>query len=193
MDTFREMKRVKRSVVQQFALVNVATEELLKQAADLKEKQAKAKEAAMAAMAAPLPMVPESKKRERAEALADEDDDPNVSTALRVVLPPVILYTPCDELLRGGSRPVPLSSPSPPPATSSQPRAASTSRSLCGVCAQVYAAVPFSRGPSKMDDVEERAVPESVFGEAREVLEREKRGENVGALGLFKRRRQDDE
>ncbi len=43
--------------------------------------------------------------------------------------------------------------------------------------------------------IEEAAVPAGVFGETLAVLEAEKRGENVGALGLFKRRKQmeDDE
>ncbi len=37
--------------------------------------------------------------------------------------------------------------------------------------------------------IQEVAVPAAVFGDALEALERERRGESVGALGLFKRKK----
>ena len=41
--------------------------------------------------------------------------------------------------------------------------------------------------------IQEAAVPAGVFGDALEALERERRGENIGALGLFKRKKQAEE
>ena len=51
-DTFKEMQRVKRSVVNQFALANIATEELMRKAEELAQQQKLIKEAANASIAA---------------------------------------------------------------------------------------------------------------------------------------------
>ena len=44
-----------------------------------------------------------------------------------------------------------------------------------------------------LGNIQEASVPAGVFGDALEALEREKRGETVGALGLFKRKKQASE
>ena len=51
-DTFREMLRVKRSVVAQYSAVNVVTQELLAQAAKLKEDEKELKKRAESALEA---------------------------------------------------------------------------------------------------------------------------------------------
>jgi hypothetical protein len=68
-------------------------------------------------------------------------------------------------------------------------------RALLVWCSQAMAA---SSGAQKVEveadvdlgNIQEVAVPAGVFGDALEALEREKRGEAVGALGLFKRKKQ---
>jgi pre-mRNA-splicing factor SYF1 len=81
-DTYREVLRIKRSVAAQFSSVNVATQELLAQAEELKKKEKELKERAAAAIAATTSDT-HKRKRERPAnwdeeggAIVDKDDEP---------------------------------------------------------------------------------------------------------------------
>ncbi len=218
-DTFKEMLRVKRSVVNQFALANIATQQLMEQAEKLAKQQKQIQEAAKASIEAlaaqrtagvapPRPPPPPSaalddapsKKRGRP---ADIDFINAVRVTCSVASCVVIRCNCCcwmDRFSRGF-----ITSMCPddhqmlPSCHVLLALMVPIDDSVCHLVRHCFLpqAMATDEGKPKeeeaadvdLGDIQEAAVPAGVFGDALEALEREKRGESVGALGLFKRKK----